>query len=151
MSAKIPCGKLLTFAGAASIMRFRRSPCGFGGKQGADLWSDGALCFFYLPGSSMIPSRMPSVRFLPVRLQYSSRTASVLSSRRTWRGLDFGFSAFGRPVRGLKLFTSLYVAHKLIIIYVAQNVKRIFLFKKKPRTANAVRGFCVNRSTFHHL
>ena len=28
-------------------MRFRRSPCGFGGKQGADLWSDGALCFLF--------------------------------------------------------------------------------------------------------
>lgn len=47
MSAKIPCGKLLTFAGAASIMRFRRHPCGAGGKRSADLWSDGALCFLF--------------------------------------------------------------------------------------------------------
>lgn len=47
-------------------------------------------------------------------------------------GLDFGFSTFGRPVRGLKLFTSLYVAHKLIIIYVAQNVKSNFMGKRTP-------------------
>ena len=65
---------------------------------------------------------MASARVIPWALQYSRSRFSVASSIRTFISLDFGFSAFGRPVRGDNCITSLYEFHIYIIQHEFQKV-----------------------------
>ncbi len=117
MSAKIPCGKLLTFAGAASIMRFRRHPCGAGGSffaLGRQTNREEGVFYFRSFFNREMPRSMASVLLTLWEEQYASNVDLLSSLMRMLILCGLGLSV-GRPILAADtmFFTSCFCLAKV--------------------------------------
>lgn len=97
---------------------------------GVALWGSGVvLCemgaasfYFCSDKSSFNPRRIASALVILCLSQYAVKALFMSSSKRTLMLTFLGLSFFGRPVRGLRVLTSLSALHKLILLFALLKV-----------------------------